>query len=112
MASERVDPPASYASLDTTAITVAHVPVSSPTPTPVIILTLNRPRNNNAFNTAMQEELVRVYSLLDIDERVKCVVLTGAGKMFCAGADLDVRFMALMESTRDTEHRDGYTYQR
>lgn len=45
--------------------------------------------------------------MFDVDDRVKCVVLTGAGRMFCAGADLDVGFNALNESTREAEHRDG-----
>ena len=108
MASKSIDLPSSYTSLGTTDVTVSHVPASSPTPTPVVLVTLNRPKNHNAFTKTMEEELVHVFSLLDVDDRVKCVVLTGAGKMFCAGADLDVGFTSLLkESVRETEHRDG-----
>ena len=106
MASRPIDLPSSYTSLGTTDITVSHVPVSSPTPTPVVAVTLNRPKNHNAFTKAMAEELVHVFSLFDVDDRVKCVILTGAGKMFCAGADLDVGFPLQKEPVRDTEHRD------
>ena len=106
MASKLIDLPSTYNSLGTTDIKVSHVPASSPTPTPVVLVTLDRPKNHNAFTGTMAEELVHVFSMLDLDDRVKCVVLTGAGKMFCAGADLDVGFPLLMESMRETEHRD------
>ena len=106
MGSKTLDLPASYTSLNTTDITVSHVPASSPTPTPVVLITLNRPKNYNAFTKTMEEELGHVYSLFNVDDRVKCVVLTGAGKMFCAGADLDVGFPLQKELVRETEHRD------
>lgn len=106
MASKPIDLPSSYSSLGTTDITVSHVPASSPTPTPVVLVTLSRPKKHNAFTKTMEEELVHVFSLLDLDDRVKCVVLTGTGKMFCAGADLDVGFPLMRETVRETEHRD------
>ena len=56
----------------------------------------------------MEEELVRVYSMFDVNDRVKCVVLTGAGTIFCAGADLDVGFEVQNESAREGEHTDGF----
>lgn len=40
----------------------------------------------------MGESLERVFRTVDIDDRVKVVVLTGAGRTFCAGADLDIGF--------------------
>lgn len=107
MASKSIDLPSSYTSLGTTDVIVSHVPPSSPAPTPVVLVTLNRPRHHNAFTKTMEEELVHVFSLLDLDDRVKCVVLTGAGKMFCAGADLDVGFPLMKGTVRETEHRDG-----
>ena len=106
MGSKTLDLPASYTSLNTVDIKVSHVPASSPIPTPVVLVTLNRPKNYNAFTKTMEEELGHVYSLFSVDDRVKCVVLTGAGKMFCAGADLDVGFPLEKERVRETEHRD------
>lgn len=102
-----IELPSSYASLNTTQITVSHVPASSPTPTPVVLVTLNRPKNYNAFTKVMEEELVRVFTMFDVDDRVRCVVLNGAGKMFCAGADLDIGFNSQKETSREGEHRDG-----
>lgn len=98
--------PKSYGDLPFTQIALSHHPASSPTPTPVIILTLNRPKQYNAFTEpVMSEELVSAFTLLDLDERVKCIVVTGAGKMFCAGADLSSGFKAAATHGRD--HRDG-----
>ncbi len=102
-----IELPSSYASLNTTQIIVSHVPASSPTPTPVVLVTLNRPKNYNAFTKTMEEELIKVFGMIDVDDRVKCVVLHGSGKMFCAGADLDIGFIAQKESPRQAEHRDG-----
>lgn len=51
-------------------------------------LTLNRPERRNALLPAMLDELDRELTLLDADPKVGCIVLRGAGKSFCAGADL------------------------
>ena len=54
----------------------------------VRILTLNRPEKRNALDTALSRELLGALRAADADEAVRCVVLTGAGAAFCAGADL------------------------
>ncbi|MFC1683550.1 enoyl-CoA hydratase/isomerase family protein [Candidatus Zixiibacteriota bacterium] len=56
---------------------------------PIIRIALNRPEVHNAFNDKMVEELLEVFS--DIAERqdLRVVILTGQGKSFCAGADLN-----------------------
>lgn len=52
-------------------------------------LTLARPERHNAFDAAMIAELTVYLQQLATDERARVVILTGAGKSFCAGADLN-----------------------
>ncbi len=101
--------PESYATLPFHQIRLAHIPSSSPIPTPVILVTLYRPNNNNAFTGIMMAELQRVFKLFDADDRIKCIVVTGYGKMFCAGADLDDGFKRDAGKTA-TQHRDRYEH--
>ncbi|MEQ8232212.1 MAG: enoyl-CoA hydratase-related protein [Gammaproteobacteria bacterium] len=54
----------------------------------VAVITLNRPDAANSLNVPMAEELVRVATHCDSNPDIRCVVLTGAGKMFSAGGDL------------------------
>src|SRR5947207_7551289 len=49
---------------------------------------LDRPAQLNALNAQMARELMQVAIACDEDEGVRCVVLTGSGKGFCAGGDL------------------------
>lgn len=51
-------------------------------------VTLNRPEKRNAMNDALVRELHQVILETETDEAVRCVVLTGDGAAFCAGADL------------------------
>ncbi|KFX92988.1 hypothetical protein O988_07062 [Pseudogymnoascus sp. VKM F-3808] len=100
-----VTPPANYAAVPYEQIRVSHVPASSPTPTPVILVTLYRPAKYNAYTELMTRELRNAFNLLSADDRVKSIVVTGHGKMFCAGADLDLAFE--FEEGRERDHRDG-----
>ena len=54
----------------------------------VRVLTLNRPEKRNALDTSLTSALLESLRTADADEAVRCVVLTGAGPGFCAGADL------------------------
>ncbi|HUZ14384.1 MAG TPA: enoyl-CoA hydratase [Caulobacteraceae bacterium] len=54
----------------------------------VLTLTLNRPEARNAMSGAMTAALASQLAAAELDPAVKCVVLTGAGKGFCAGGDV------------------------
>lgn len=54
----------------------------------VRILTLNRPEKRNALDTALTRDLLEALREADAEAGMHCVVLTGAGQGFCAGADL------------------------
>lgn len=86
------DIPSSYESLHLTQIKISHHPPGSPVATAVVVITLNRPEKHNAFTPQMADSLTWAFHLFHMDHRVKTVVLTGAGKMFCAGSDLDIGF--------------------
>ena len=55
----------------------------------VATLTLNRPDRMNAFNHQMSSELAQAFDALDRADEVRAIVVTGAGRAFCAGVDLD-----------------------
>ncbi|KPK46197.1 MAG: hypothetical protein AMJ77_06310 [Dehalococcoidia bacterium SM23_28_2] len=54
----------------------------------VVTITLNRPEVLNAFTSTMGNELLQAFHQAEDDEGVGCVVLTGAGRGFCSGADV------------------------
>jgi len=54
----------------------------------VVVLQLNRPRQLNAINEAMRDELTAVFAEIAGDASVHVVVLTGAGRGFCSGIDV------------------------
>ena len=54
----------------------------------IFTLTLNRPDRMNAFTPLMMREMCAAFDMADADDNVRAVIVTGAGKAFCAGADL------------------------
>ncbi len=54
----------------------------------IATVTLNRPQKLNAFTARMGEELVAVFDQTDADDAVRVVIVTAAGRAFCAGAEL------------------------
>lgn len=83
----------------------------------IATVTLNRPDRLNAFTARMRDELIAVLDETDADDAVRVVIVTGAGRAFCAGADLSAggqtfdyarRNDAAREATRVGEvYRDG-----
>ena len=54
----------------------------------VLTITLNRPDRLNAFTGTMMNELIAAFDAADADDDVRAIIVTGAGRAFCAGADL------------------------
>src|SRR5919198_4404947 len=78
----------------------------------VLTITLNRPDKLNAFTTRMLNELLDAFDRADRDDAVKAVIVTGAGRAFCAGADLSAGGSTFDRAARtDTApaeaHEDG-----
>ena len=61
----------------------------------IATLTLNRPDVGNALNAAMMQELRRLSNEITDDDGVRCVIITGAGRLFCGGGDIN-RFGAAL----------------
>jgi enoyl-CoA hydratase/carnithine racemase len=80
----------------------------------IATVTLNRPEKMNAFTTQMRDELIAVFDETDRDDAVRVIIITGAGKAFCAGADLSnggntFDYAARKVSARE-EHKVGEVY--
>ena len=54
----------------------------------IAVLTMNRPEARNAMSGEMNEAMRNVLAEVELDPQIRCVVLTGAGKGFCAGGDV------------------------
>lgn len=54
----------------------------------ILTLTLSRPEKLNAFTHEMMKEMIDAFDRADADDAVRCIIVTGEGRAFCAGADL------------------------
>lgn len=76
----------------------------------ILTVTLNRPEKLNAFTATMMRELIDAFEHADADDDVRAVIVTGAGRGFCAGADLSGgpdTFDRSRNSEGDELRRDG-----
>jgi enoyl-CoA hydratase/carnithine racemase len=75
----------------------------------ILTLTLNRPERLNAFTTEMLDELLSAFDEIDANDDVRAVIVTGAGRAFCAGADLGSGGQSFDSSRQESidDHRDG-----
>ena len=77
----------------------------------VLLITLNRPEILNAFNRDMMAEIIDALDKADADDNVRAIIVTGAGRGFCAGADLSAGGNTFNAEARDDRedglHRDG-----
>jgi methylglutaconyl-CoA hydratase len=72
----------------------------------IATVTLNRPDKRNALNASLVKELIRYLNDLAMDERIRVVILTGAGNVFSAGADLQA-LQQLKSATFDDNLNDS-----
>ena len=76
----------------------------------ILTITLNRPEMLNAFNGTMFNELMSAFDLSDADDDVHAIIITGAGRGFCAGQDLSAgekTWEGHEERLEETEMGDG-----
>src|SRR6266513_2941307 len=67
---------------------------------PLCYITLNRPEKLNAADDTMVEELDDAFFEFDADERLQVAILSGAGRVFCSGADVRQRQLRTREELR------------
>ncbi len=67
----------------------------------IATLTLHRPDKLNAFTVEMMKELIEAFDRIDADDAVRVAIVTGAGRAFCAGADLSAGANAFTASRRE-----------
>jgi len=74
-----------------------------------LTVTLNRPERMNALTTQMLVELLQVFDEIDQNDEIRVAIVTGAGRAFCAGADLGGGGKTFDHSEEEEarEHRDG-----
>ncbi|AIN64448.1 phenylacetate degradation putative enoyl-CoA hydratase PaaB [Providencia stuartii] len=67
----------------------------------VLTITLNRPDRLNSFNDEMHRQLSDALKIAERDDTVRCLVITGVGRGFCAGQDLNDRNVSVSEQAPD-----------
>jgi enoyl-CoA hydratase/carnithine racemase len=71
----------------------------------IATITLNRPEKLNAFTALMMNEMIAAFDQADADDNVRAIIVTGAGRAFCAGADLSAGPRTFDASREDRPER-------
>ncbi|CVL11155.1 uncharacterized protein FPRN_10973 [Fusarium proliferatum] len=100
--------PASYSSLPFKNIIISQVPEDSPVATKTLVLAFNRPDKHNSVTENLLTELETACRLIYQDERVRAVVLTGTGRAFSVGGDLQTGFSGLLAHQASRQSIDRY----
>lgn len=75
----------------------------------VLWITLNRPEASNAYSSGMVKAFVEVLKHADVDNQIRAIIVTGAGKNFCAGGDIKaMKGKTGMFSGESNELREAY----
>lgn len=90
MAAATISVPDSYVTPLDSELRVSNYPESAPGVTPILVAMLNRPSKLNAITMRMINDIIALLEAVNVDDRVKAVILTGAGKAFSAGIDLSM----------------------
>jgi enoyl-CoA hydratase/carnithine racemase len=72
----------------------------------IMTITLNRPERLNAYNDLMGKELLHAFDQADEDDAVRAIIITGEGRAYCAGADLEKGGQTFERHASTTDHRD------
>lgn len=72
----------------------------------IATITLDRPDALNALDAAMERELLRIWDVIDADDGVRAVVVTGRGRAFCAGYDLSAGGFDVLQRARERGTED------
>ncbi|HEX4466154.1 MAG TPA: crotonase/enoyl-CoA hydratase family protein [Solirubrobacteraceae bacterium] len=81
--------------------------ITTETSDSILTITLNRPDRLNAWTGQMGKELIAAFDAADADDGVRAIILTGAGRGYCAGADLEGGGDTFDYSKRDTAGMAG-----
>jgi enoyl-CoA hydratase/carnithine racemase len=73
----------------------------------ILTITLNRPDRLNAWTQQMASELMETFDRVDADDEVRVVIVTGAGRAFCAGADLEKGGETFDARARQSDYAGG-----
>lgn len=98
--------PDTYVNAIDSPVRISNFPDSGQGVTSIQVVTLNRPNKLNAITGSMIDALIDLFTAVDVDDRVKVVILTGAGRAFSAGIDLSGDYSQEKNKLRPSEMRD------